>query len=286
MKKKLLLPTDFSKNANNAIKYAIELYKRESCEFFILHSYYLPGYNKSDMLSLEPTVERLNEVKGSAEKNMKRLKVQVSLNDHYSHHVFHFLNEFGSFNDVLKKIVKKEDIKLILMGTRGETDDRNTILGSNAANVMEKVRACPVLAIPGDVIFKNPNEIVFSTTFRKVYKEIELATLLEISILTKAPIRILYIQKGQGLSKKQEENKVLLNKVLGSTSYTHHVLSNLNLQEGVRCFSQSRESDMIAFVNKKHNFFGSIFSNPMVKHIGDHTSVPILALHDVKEFES
>ena len=30
MKKKILLPTDFSKNAYNAINYAIELYKEES----------------------------------------------------------------------------------------------------------------------------------------------------------------------------------------------------------------------------------------------------------------
>jgi hypothetical protein len=55
MKKKILLPTDFSKNAYNAINYAIELYKEESCEFFILHSYYLPGYEKSNLLSPEPT---------------------------------------------------------------------------------------------------------------------------------------------------------------------------------------------------------------------------------------
>ncbi|WP_254788362.1 universal stress protein [Cellulophaga baltica] len=43
--KRILIPTDFSHNANNAINYAIELYKRESCEFFILHSYYLTGYS-------------------------------------------------------------------------------------------------------------------------------------------------------------------------------------------------------------------------------------------------
>jgi hypothetical protein len=54
------------------------------------------------------------------------------------------------------------------------------------------------------------------------------------------------------------------------------------LQEGVRCFVQSRESEMIAFVNKKHNFFGSIFSNPMVKELGMHTNVPLLAMHDLR----
>jgi hypothetical protein len=63
------------------------------------------------------------------------------------------------------------------MGTLGETYYRNTILGSNAAKVMEKVRACSVLGILGDVIFKNLNRIVFHATFNTDYKEIELAIL-------------------------------------------------------------------------------------------------------------
>lgn len=279
--KKILLPTDFSENAYNAINYAIELYKGEPCEFFILHSYYLPGYSENNLLSLVPTDEKLKEVKERAEKKMETLKVLVRFNDFNNNHKLHFLNVFGSFNTVLKNSVEMEDIKLIIMGTRGETDDRNAILGSNAVNAMEKIRNCPVLTIPGDFIFKDLNEIVFPTSFKIHYKENELATLIEISQLTNSPIRILHVKKDRKLSKEQEENKVLLNQILEATSFTHHELFNLNLQEGVRCFAQSRASEMIAFINKKHSFFGSVFSNPMVKDLGNNANVPILALHNL-----
>lgn len=280
--KKILLPTDFSKNAYNAIKYALELYKEEPCEFFILHSYYLSGYNKSNRLSPEPTDEKLNAVKERAEKNMEAFKVQVRFNNFYKNHKLHFLNEFGSFNDMLKNCVEKEDIKLIIMGTRGETDDKNIILGSNAVNAMEKVRNCPVLVVPGHIIFKAPNEVVFPTSFKTHYKENELATLIEISRLTNAPIRILHVKTDIELSKDQEKNKALLNEILGATNYTHHELFNLDLQDGVRCFAQSRASEMIAIINKKHHFFGGVFSNPMVKELGDNANVPVLAMHDLR----
>ncbi|ADV51072.1 hypothetical protein Celal_3825 [Cellulophaga algicola DSM 14237] len=280
--KRILIPTDFSKNAHNAINYALELYKRESCEFFILHSYYLTGYSKNNLLSPEPTDKKLNEVKELAEINMVKLKDQQRFKTGNNNHTFHFLNEFGSFNDVLKKVVEKEDIELILIGSEGGQDDKKIIQGSNAVNTMEKVRNCPVFEIPDTVTFKNPNEIVFPTSFKTHYKEKELATLIEISQLTNAPIRILYIQKDKEFSKQQAENKELLNQILGATSFTHHVLYSSNLQEGVRCFFQSRESEMIAFINKKHNFFGSIFSNPMVKDLGNNPSIPVLALHDLR----
>jgi nucleotide-binding universal stress UspA family protein len=282
MKKRILIPTDFSRNAYNAIKYAMELYSREYCEFFILNTYYLSGYSKENLLSPEPTAKDLNNVKERSEKNIARLKVQMSYYAENDKHSFTYLSEFGSFFDVLKKTVEKNDIELVVMGTQGETDNKTVILGTNAVNAMEKIRNCPVLAIPSTVLFKEPNEIVFPTSYRTHYKEKELATLVEISRLLNAPIRILHVQKDRALNKAQLENKILLEKILEPASFTHHRLYNVDLKDGVSCFVQSRQSEMIAIVNKKHNFFGSIFSNPMVKELGKHTNVPLLAMHDLR----
>ena len=282
MKKRILIPTDFSRNAYNAIKYAMELYNREYCDFFILNSYFLSGYSKENLLSPQPTDKALNVVKEKSEKNLERLKVQMSYYEQNEKHSFNFISEFGSFFDVMKKVVEREDIELVVMGTQGETDNKTVILGSNAVNAMEKIRNCPVMAIPSTVLFKEPNEIVFPTSFRTHYKQRELATLVEISRLLNAPIRILHIQKDRALSKAQLENKVLLETILDPASFTHHRLYNVDLKDGVSCFVQSRQSEMIAIVNKKHNFFGSIFSNPMVKELGNHTNVPLLAMHDLR----
>ncbi|HPE84108.1 MAG TPA: universal stress protein [Aequorivita sp.] len=282
MKKRILIPTDFSRNAWNAIKYAMELYKREYVEFFIIHSYYLSGYSKENLLTPEPKEKDLKKVQEASEKDMEKLKVQMGFYEENDNHTFHYMSEFGSFFDVMKATVEKQDIELVIMGTQGETDNKTVILGSNAVNAMEKIRNCPVLAIPSTVLFKDPNEIVFPTSFKTHYKEKELATLVEISRSTNSPIRILHIQKGKNLSKSQLENKALLEKILDAASFTHHTLYDIEINDGVRCFVQSRQSEMIAIVNKKHNFFGGVFSNPMVKELGKHTAVPLLAMHDLR----
>ncbi len=77
---------------------------------------------------------------------------------------------------------------------------------------------------------------MFPTSFKTHYKEKELVTLIEMSQLTNAPIRILYIQKDKEFSKKQSKNKALLNHILGTTSFTHHVLYRSDIQEGARFF--------------------------------------------------
>ncbi|MEP0213955.1 MAG: universal stress protein [Cellulophaga sp.] len=281
MKKKILLPTDFSANSNNAIHYAIQLYKEEQCEFFILHSCYVPGYAKSNLLSLDNVDQTLTAAKEAAAEKMEELKKQPPFNVTNTNHTFEYLIKIGDLTDNLKETIKRNNIALVVMGTRGETDSKHLILGSNAVVTMEKVRACPVLAIPGHIAYKAPSEIVFPTSFKTTYTKAELATLVEIASLTNAPIRVLYIQKNLDFSNKQIENKALLNTILKPTTFTHHKLYSQNLHNGVRSFVQSRDSGLIAFVNKKHNFFGSIFSNPMVKDLGNNTNVPILALHNL-----
>lgn len=283
MKKKILIPTDFSKNSWNATTYIINLFKREDCEFHILNTFYLGGYSTENLLIPEPGDAAYQTIKENSEKNMEKLKTQLNFRDDSPNHRFYFHSEFGPLTDVVKTMVEKKDIEFIGMGTRGKTNSNELIFGSNAINVMENIRVCPVLAIPGNSIFKDPNEIVFPTSFKTHFKRRELKHLIEISKLTNAPVRILHIKKEDTLSKEQQENKELLEDIFHGIEYSHHQLENISLKKGLHSFVQSRGSEMIAFINKKHTFFGSIFTNPMVKDLGAHAQVPILALHDIRD---
>lgn len=280
MNHKVLIPTDFSKNAFNAIDYALSLFKDEDCEFLIINSYYHSGMDKDHLLIPKPSEEEQKRIKEVSAKNIQELQMRVGALNVSSRHKIAYQSIFGPFYQVMENLVKEEKITLIIMGTQGKSNKKSVILGSNAVNIMEKIRSCPVMAIPALSQFKKPNEIVFPTSFRSQYKEHELDVLVDVARLTGAPIRILHIQNEEYLSEKQEENRQYLESILIPATFTHHRLYNMKVNDGVRTFVQSRESEMIAFVNKKHNFFGSIFSNPMVKELGMHTEVPLLAMHD------
>lgn len=282
MKKSILIPTDFSKNAWNAICYAIDLFQRQEVDFHILNTYYLKGYSTDYLLIPDPGDGAYQSLAKTAMKNMDKVKTQLQFRSDSPGHRFHFANEFGPLLDIMKKYIEKKDIDLVVMGTRGETDSKDVVFGSNTIDAMEKLRSCPVLAVPGDVGYKDPNEIVFPTGYEDTFKKRELRHLIDIAKTTNAPLRILHIGKEQELDKGQRENQKLLGSILGTVPYSHHYLYNIDVKAGLQCFVQSRESEMIAFINKKHTFFGSIFSNPMVKQLGVHSRVPILALHDLQ----
>lgn len=281
MDKRILLPTDFSKNALNAIRYALELYKDQTCDFYLLNAYLVNGYSIDKFFVPEPGDQAHENARHTSEKRFEKLMDILALNQDNPKHRFHTISTFNSLLFAIKSTIAKYDIDMVIMGTKGATGSESVVFGTNAVDVMEKVTECPVMAIPQELRFKAPKEIVFPTDYKTNFKRRELNYLLEIASFHHAAIRVLHIEKELKLNREQMSNKELLESILEGTDHSYHTLRDLKVKSGISAFVESRESDMIAFVNKKHSLFGSILSNPLVKEMGYHSKIPVLTLHDV-----
>lgn len=280
MRKHILIPTDFSLNALNAIKYAFEVFKAEECTFYIFHAYYILASSKGNPMFPVPDEMEYNAARQLIVSEMNFLEKNVSAISDNPNHQLQFDFEYGFLIDALKDKVVKENIDLIVMGTRGATNDRKVAYGRNAIDVMEKMRNCPVMAVPSNVKYKKFNEIIFPTNFEENYNLDDLKILKGIAKITSASIGIFHLGEERILNPKQQQNKIFLEDQLRPVDFDCHFHSGENLLESLLRFVNDRNSSMICFVNRKHWFFGNIFSNPLIKSLGVHATVPILALHD------
>ncbi len=280
MKKQILIPTDFSGNAFNATEYAFQLFENQECDFYVIHSYYLPGYSKKNMLIPEPDQEQYEKVKESSGKNIELLEAKLRARYNNPNHNIIFISEFGNLLDVLQENVEKHSIDLVIMGTRGRTEGSDIAYGRNSVVVMEKIRSCPVMAIPANVPIKSPKEIVFAASYKWQYREKEMKVFVDFCKEVNASVKVLHVGKEENLSEKQQSNKRKLEEFLSPLEYSFHWNEKEEVREALLKFIETRNSDMIVFVNRKHWFFGGVFSNPLVKNLGIHSTVPILALHD------
>jgi len=283
MRRKILIPTDFSKNATKALRYAIELYKNDSCNFYLLNVFTAGRNIMEDLMNMEPGTELYERRKLDSENSLAKIYDMIAMTeyDNPKHH-FKTISIFNNPIGVIKDVVEKKDIEMIVMGTKGETYSRATAFGSTATYVMEKVRNCPVIVVPLNGKSIMPKEIVFPTSYKTHYKKRELSYLTDIAKKSDATIIVLHISNEDELSKEQKENKQLLEEILEDTNHKPHFLSHNSVETAINIFIESRYSDMVAFINKKHTFFGSILTDPLVKSISFHTKVPILVMHDLR----
>lgn len=279
MLNKILIPTDFSKNALNATRYALHLYESLQCEFYFLNVFQVDNYALDSMMVPESGEPAYEAAKAESQEGFNKLLDILDLHYNNIKHKYFTISEFNYLSEALKQTIAKKDIDLVVMGTQGASGTKGVIFGSNTVNTMEKVAECPVLAVPEEVHFSKLKEIVFPSDYKAAFKRRELSYLLEIAKAHESSVHVLYVSKSSELSEAQKDNKQLLDKILEPVSHSFHTLSEKNVARGLTSFVESRNSDMIAFINRKHFFFSSVFSKPLIKEIGYDSKVPILALH-------
>ena len=280
MDKRILIPTDFSKNALNAARYALDLYAKLNCEFYFLNVFRLTNYTTNTLILPEPGSAEYEAAKGASEEAFAKLLDMLELHHDNPKHSYHTISSFNFLSEAMKQTIDNKDIDLVVMGTQGATGAKGIIFGSNTVNAMEKIRECPVLAVPDELRFSIPKEIVFPTNYKSSFSRKELNYLIEIAKMHNTAIRVVYFTKKTTLTEDQEKHKQLLDDILQGVDHSFHTLTDKDVAQGITSFVQSRNSDMIAFINKKHFLFNSIFSRPLVKEIGYDATVPILALNE------
>ncbi len=279
--KNILIPTDFSDNAWNALNYGLEMFKKTKCTFYLMHINPLPTYSGAGTsLSASDSDLRAVIMKNSKEdlqELQNRIQKEISLNPK---HTFVPLAFYDYFTETVKREAKKNNVDMIIMGTKGASGLKKATVGSNTGDVITKV-AHPLLAVPENAQYTDITEIAFPTDFQINYDLKVLDTLIEIATMNDAEIRILNITKqGKELTAEQQKNKDFLDNYLVDIDHSFHTLTGLKLETAVQAFTESRDIHMIAMVAKNLNFFQRILFRPDVEKISYYTQVPFLVLHE------
>jgi nucleotide-binding universal stress UspA family protein len=140
--RKILVPTDFSENAGQALETAVDLANRYEAALHLLHVDQLPTYAfpegvvvaGPDMLAsmTDWSDKGLAAAKAQAERlGAVRVTVQAVIGT--------------PFTDIIR-VAREEKADLIVMGTHGRTGLAHALLGSVAEKVVRKA-PCPVLTV-------------------------------------------------------------------------------------------------------------------------------------------
>ena len=230
MDKRVLLPSDYSENALNAIRYAMDLFQHVHCDFYILHVFQVSGYTLESMRVPEAGEPYFEAAKLKAKEGMDKLMEMIKLHPENHKHKFHTKITFNSLTEAVRNLIDQKDIDLIVMGTKGVTESKARIFGTHTVHIMEHIKDCPVIAVPNHYKFKPPKQIIFPTDFKTAFREKEIDHLKEIAKLYDAKINVLHITKDDqaDLKKKQENNKQLLQDILQGMDFEIFTASNVS----------------------------------------------------------
>ncbi|NNE78445.1 MAG: universal stress protein [Pricia sp.] len=278
--KNILIPIDFSNNAVNAIAYALALYKCQRTNFYFLHAYadevYGP-FKKNNGASLE---EHKKTIKTNVDSRLHGLVTKMKEKEHNPKHVYESVSSFESLVDAVNDFANEINVDLVIMGTQGETANKNITFGSHTVQVFKYIK-CPVLAIPENYEYQQPKKILFPTDYMLPYKRRELKLLNQITAEFKSQVHCLYISDFEDLSHRQIDNKRFLHEALRDAYVSFDITPVKNKGEAIQEYIDQNGIDMLVMVNARHSFLEDMLYRSTVDQIGLDPKIPFLVMQNL-----
>lgn len=276
----IIVPTDFSDNAFDALRYACQLFKYERSDIYLLHCCD-PGAEEPHEEGRGSTITKsqagISTVRKTALLDLKERVHSYAPNP--NHKYITYLTK-GMLPDEINDLVDQLDADVVVMGTRGETNDRSSTFGSNTMQVFRYVK-CPVLAVPENYRYTSPKHILFPNHLMKPIRRRELKLLHEIGKSFRSTVHLLYVNALQPLSKRQEENYSFLRQCLDGLELIRETEKGEDLYTTIRNFQEKNTIDLLVMVNQRNRHQEDHLGPSAVDRLGLTTQVPFLVLQNL-----
>ena len=269
--RKILVPTDFSENAEHALSYAAMLAAKLRSKLVLLHSIKVPIVAMNEMVAEVPEPQLTKEANLQLEKLKNKIRGrQLPVEVETISSMGFAVEEIISFCDE-----RKSD--LIVMGTRGAHGLSEVLLGSNTAEVISKA-ACPVLAVPYDAPVNGIRKILFATNYNdNDFRSIFLLT--EIFKPWNPEIIIVHAEDSHHPRMENSAFEHFKEQVVSGIPYDKYYFNLLDggdVESAVNDFASSNQVDLISVSKRKRNFFERMIGTSLSKRLAYHTHIPLL----------
>ena len=268
--KKILVPTDFSSQAENALKVAAKLALKHDSEIYLLHSLEMPLSigGSSDSSNLP---ESLYFIK-LAEKNFSEILEKPYLQDIDVHEAIGH-NEI--YHDI-EKTVKDNEIDLVVMGSHGASGFKEMFIGSNTEKVV-RTSSIPVLIIKNDHDVFEINDFVFASDFsdecRWSFNEAQ-----KFAESIGAKMHLLFVNTPREFQTTTQANETISNfiKNIEITNFTINIYNDTSIEKGILQFAKDINAQLIGMSTHGRKGLSHFFNGSVSEDLVNHANMPVI----------
>ena len=280
MIKKILVPTDFSDNANIALEYSVEIAKKINSTIILYNVYYVPISSAGTN-----TLRNYNQIFKGHRKQRLIDEITDLKNEHPD---VSFKYEFDEGDPTLSIFNRsiKGDIDLIIMGRTGGSVSVRKLFGSTSSDMINRTKV-PLIIVPENLKIKFPKEILIASDLTKDKYKSTYSLLSRISHQFKSKVSFVTIvdsiEKIDTLKLAKKDlikylKKYNIDKKFNETLNSFKIIANQNVKNGLLEHLKYNKYDIIVMMPRHRNFWKKIFSSSTTKKVFNNSEIPVLVL--------
>ncbi|MCE6991559.1 universal stress protein [Dyadobacter sp. CY323] len=279
---RILIPIDFSENAERALAAAKIIADKESSELLVLHAYQpyiadvnltpgnvLPNIGGSDFLTMT------GELEEEFQKKLDQFTDTLVAEGYRAKSIW----AFGSVNSAVDEAIKEHNPSMVVIGRTGTGGFLDKLIGSSATHIALHA-TCPVLVIPPQINPGKFSKVVYATQFE--YDEQDI--LREVFVLMNRLGASLTLLKIHSDSQPdiQPDNQYI-DDIKGAFDISEGqivVKKAKHVLDGIEDYCDEVRAELLIMSSRERSFIEEFLINPSVtrKLIID-THVPLLVFH-------
>lgn len=266
----ILFPTDFSKAAEQAFQYALKLAEELGTQVDLMSVYHLPVSDASRVAPYKVD-EMLREGRGKVMEQLSDFAEAAA-----AKRIGQLRVDYGLF--VYQEIVdvaRKEGHQLIVMGTKGERNALERLLGSVTTHTMMNA-PCPVLAVPMGAEFRPIKHIAYATDFEPSDEQV-VAQLNDFGKRLGAKVHFLHVDRENKYG-TAEKYVMVEDYPMPFTDFS--VINDPSPTQAIETFVKEHRIDLLALFLPNRRFWERVMHHSFTKKMTFHSKVPVLVFRE------
>lgn len=270
--KNILLLTDFSENARNAIRYGIALFGADA-QYTLLNSCTEPSMSTQTLFSVQDIIKKRSE-EGLEEdllfisESFPRFNLEIES-----------LTKLGTIESILDEIEHRKSFDFVVIGTKGKTSDR-WLVGSVAKTVVRHSHI-PVIVVPNRAKFQTMNSVVYASDLKE-NESFLIEIVIQFAKLYDANLSILHVDTEPSFFAK---STLELEKIIRHFSYEKMKIVELiedDIEDAIIDYITNNNVDLLAVTTYTTTLMKKAFHKSATKELMYHLQVPMLVFNRKK----
>ncbi len=273
--KQILVATDFSNCASNAMEYAVELANILKAEIVAIHAI---GTTEGINNNVYSAIFIEDYYKTKRESLEKWANIFVS-REEYKDVKVSTICDVGSVIKVITKYIDANPVELLVMGTMGATGIKD-LFGHNASMMVNNTTT-PTLIIPAETKFSSNPVITLSTDYEVSLSSEDITALNDLILaFNSEKLTILNVIDTKQAWKTNVAGENSIKELIKNTELEFKYIQEDDITDGIVNYIKTSNTDILCLVKHQHNMIYRIFNHSTVKEVINNPIKAVLVLHE------
>lgn len=273
--KKIIVPVDFSKHSEYALKVAADIARKNKAELFLLHMLDI----SDQMISITEATKR-RELMFFMQLANKQFEKFIDKDYMKGIKASPIIKHYKVFEEV-DNTAKEINADFIIMGSRGSSGVKGYFVGSNTEKVV-RTSDIPVLVVKSDTQGFNPKTIVFASDFNKENLK-AFKTIKQFADSYNATLKLVYVNTPNANFKNTLEIREQMRSFLNKNSISNNsedivIFNDYTITDGIQNAALMLQADLIAIPTHGRKGINKILAGSISEEIANKSETPVLTV--------